>query len=436
MEKYIQQSFKPVDFYSQLKSQNLIHDETPHLLEYLKQQAKKSSIPTAYAGYDPTASSLQVGNLVPTLVLRRAQLSGVRPIALLGGGTGLIGDPSGKKSERSLLEKEELIENLENVKKQLSELVDTSPGKYSLKFLNNYDWIKDFSYIDFLRDIGKHITLNYMLAKDSIKSRMDSGISYAEFGYMLIQAYDFYYLYKTENCTIQLGGSDQWGNMTAGIEIIRRKTQGEAHALSTPLLTDASGNKLGKTEEGSIFIDPKQTSPYSFYQYWLNQADSSVFTILSSLTILSEAYLKELEKSMAEKPEEREAQKTLARELTSMIHGKESTAAVESVSKVLFSRKPESLNLVDKKTLSLLKAEVPSSCFSNATDRSLAEVLSETKLCNSKGDARRQISAGAISINYVKVSDPTLLLSKESFQGKAFLLLGRGKKQLHLLLKE
>src|SRR3989338_1044438 len=260
MRPAIEPSDNPAAFLSHLKERNLIQDETPGLLSYLKDCHAKGKVPSIYAGFDPSAPSLQAGNLVAALMLRRAQLCGIRPIVLLGGATGLIGDPAFKKAERTLLDKGTADANLEKIKRQLARLIDASPGKQQMKFVNNYDWFKSFGFIEFLRNVGKHMTINYMIAKDSVKLRMETGISYAEFGYMLIQGYDFLHLFENEDCAIQVGGSDQWGNMTTGIELVRRKHGAEAHAVSAPLLTDSAGNKLGKTEGGAIYLDPTMTS--------------------------------------------------------------------------------------------------------------------------------------------------------------------------------
>ncbi len=389
-------------------------------------------MPSAYIGLDPSASSLQVGNLMALLLLRRAQLCGVRPVILFGGATGLIGDPAGKKQERVLLDKNIVLKNLESMKKQVALLIDCDKGSYKAKFVNNYDWFHNLGYIDFLRTIGKHITINYMLAKDSVKLRMDTGISYAEFGYMLIQGYDFLYLYKEENCFLQLGGSDQWGNMTIGIELIRRRYRAEAHAISAPLLTDGAGNKLGKTEDGAIFLDPSLTSPYQFYQYWIQQADADVLKLLRSLTLLDDTSLAELEAS--KNPEERLAQKTLAQELTSMVHGKDAALSAKSAAKVLFSKNPDALNSLDVRGLEFLSREVPSSEFHARENVSLLDLLVRTGLAKSKGEARRSILGNGVSINRIKIQDEKYSITKEEFKKYPFLLLGVGKTKLHLVL--
>ena len=434
MSKSVQPGLSPLQFLSHIKGRGLVHDETPKLEVYLKSCSEKGESPACYTGFDPSAISLQVGNMVAILMLRRAQLFGIRPIALLGGATGLVGDPSGKKSERTLMEKETVRENVVHIKKQIANLVDTSAGKFRLEFVNNYDWFKGVEYLDFLRDVGKHISINYMLAKESVKLRMETGISYAEFGYMLIQGYDFMQLYEREDCRIQLGGSDQWGNMTTGIELVRRKHQGEVHSLSIPLLTDSAGNKLGKTETGALFLDPGLTSPYQFYQYWLNLPDDKTPQVLRALTLLTDEYIEELEAGIASAPEKRQAQKILAHDITGAVHGQEVALAVESASKVLFSKDPKSLENLDPKALDVLSREVPSSSFDANDSIGIIDLLVRIGLSKSKGEARRQIKGNSISLNRYKVTDEQLTISKSQFQNNPFLLVGMGKSKLHLLL--
>ena len=411
----------------------MIQEETPGLLPYLQDCYRKQERPSVYGGFDPSAPSLQAGNLVTALLLRRAQLCGVRPLALLGGATGLIGDPSGKKAERTLLDKDQAEANLEKIKLQIGRLIDTDSGRYALKFVNNYDWFKNFGFIEFLRNVGKHMTVNYMLAKDSVKLRMETGISYAEFGYMLIQGYDFLHLYETEGCRIQVGGSDQWGNITTGIELVRRKHSAEAYALAAPLLVDAAGNKLGKSESGAIYLDPTMTSPYQFYQYWLNQPDADTGKILRSLTLLTQEYILELEERMRAEPEARLAQRVLAHDLTATVHGEEAALAAETAARVLFSKDPKSLQQIDARTLEFLAKEVPTSEFTAAI--SLVDLLVESGLCSSKGDARRQLQGNAVSVNRVKVNDEKMQIDANLFAERNFLLLGLGKQKLHLVRK-
>jgi tyrosyl-tRNA synthetase len=425
-----------MNFFTHIEQRGLTHNWTPNISNYLNECQKNSIIPKAYCGFDPSGRSLQVGNLMAILLLRRGQLNGVQPLALLGGATGLIGDPSGKKAERNLLNKNQAEENLECIKKQISHFIDMSPGKFQGQFVNNYDWFKNYNFIEFLRDVGKHITINYMIAKDSVKLRMETGISYAEFGYMLMQGYDFLHLYESHGCLMQIGGSDQWGNITTGIELIRRKHAVEAHAVSSPLLVDSAGNKLGKTEGGAIYLDPEMTSPFQFFQYWFQKADSEVLGIMNALTLLTSDQIDECKVSIANAPEKRHAQKTLAYTLTQMVHGENTAKAVAQASLVLFSKDEESLEGLNSQGLSTLVSEVPSTLVETLNGLSLLDLLVNTKLCLSKSEARRNIQGGAISLNRSKVSDDKLLLSDELFKNKKFILLGLGKSKLHLIVKK
>jgi tyrosyl-tRNA synthetase len=433
MDRFLKANPNPLSFFEHLQARGLVHDHTPTLLEYLKSCKASGMVPKVYCGFDPSSSSLQVGNLQAAMLLRRAQLHGVQPIILLGGATGLIGDPSGKKEERVLLDKNVAEMNLASIKNQLGKILDFEPGKYQAKIVNNFDWFQDFRFLDFLRDVGKHITVNYMLAKDSVKIRLETGISYAEFGYMLIQGYDFLHLYEKEDCRIQLGGSDQWGNMTTGLELIRRKHGKEGYAISAPLMTDSAGNKLGKSEKGAIYLDEKMTSPFQFYQFWLQQPDSDAPKLLRFLTLLNDNYIGELEKQIETQPEARTAQRVLSHELTRLIHGEEAALASENASRVLFSKDPKVLEALSEKGLELLAQEVPSSKFSG--DVALLDLLVSTKLCASKGEARRHIKSGAITVNRQKVSDENSKVDASTFGGKRAVLLGLGKSNLHLVLK-
>ncbi len=433
MDKFLNANPNPLSFFEHLQKRGLIHDHTPALVEYLKSCHTSGMIPKVYCGFDPSSSSLQVGNLQAAMLLRRAQVHGVQPIILLGGATGLIGDPSGKKEERVLLDKSVAENNLKKIHAQLGKILDLSPGKYQAKIVNNFDWFQDFRFLDFLRDVGKYITVNYMLAKDSVKIRLETGISYAEFGYMLIQGYDFLHLFEKEDCRIQLGGSDQWGNMTTGLELIRRKHGKEGYALSAPLMTDAAGNKLGKSEKGAIYLDEKMTSPFQFYQFWLQQPDSEAPKLLKFLTLLSDKYIEELEAQIQTQPEARAAQRVLAHELTRMIHGEEAALASENATRVLFSKDPKVFDSLSERGLELLAQEVPSSKFPGPTP--LLDLLVSCQLCASKGEARRHIKSGAVTINRTKVSDENMKIEESQFGQKKVLLLGVGKSNLHLVLR-
>lgn len=435
MDKFLQSNTNPSSFFQHLRARGLVQDHTPQVEEYLKKCHETGTVPKVYCGFDPSGESLQVGNLLAAMLLRRAQLHGVQPVILLGGATGLIGDPSGKKEERTLLDKNTALKNLEKIKKQLANVIDLSPGKYQAKFVNNFDWFQNFSFLDFLRDVGKHISINYMIAKDSVKIRMETGISYAEFGYMLIQGYDFLHLFEKEECTIQVGGSDQWGNMTTGMELIRRKHSKESHAISAPLMTDSAGNKLGKTEKGAIYLDANLTSPFRFYQFWLNQADADAPKFLRFLTLLKDEYISDLEKQMANQPETRVAQRVLAHELTRLVHGEEAALASENASKVLFSKDAKVLESLSAAGLQLLAQEVPSSKLSLEEPIQLLDLLVQTGLCTSKGEAKRHVKSGAVSLNREKILDEGAKISASHFGSKGMFLLGLGKANLHLVLK-
>jgi tyrosyl-tRNA synthetase len=422
-----------MNFYEHLNRRGLIHNSTPHIEQYLSNAQKNGETPKAYVGFDPSGASLQVGNLMAVLLLRRAQLHGVQPIILIGGATGLVGDPSGKKAERNLMAKEVAAENTRRIKKQLEKFIDFSPGPVEPLFVNNIDWFAKINFVEFLRDVGKHVTINYMIAKDSVKLRMETGISYTEFGYMLMQGYDFLHLYETFDCRIQLGGSDQWGNITTGTELIRRKHAAEAHAISSPLLTDSTGNKLGKTESGGIYLDPEITSPYQFYQYWLQREDSEVLRLLNALTLLEEDRIQQAQFWLEGEPGKRAAQKLLAETLTCMVHGQDTYDAVEKASQVLFSKDPETLNGLSAAALLALSKEVPSSKFESPIP--ILELLVKAQLCTSKSEARRHIQGSAVTLNRQKITDEKLVVDYNTFGDKQFLLIGLGKTHLHLALK-
>lgn len=435
MDRFLELDKNPHSFFTHLQARGLVQDHTPTLVDYLKSCDTTGKVPKVYAGFDPSSESLQVGNLLAAMLLRRAQLHGVQPVILLGGATGLIGDPSGKKEERTLLDRAVAERNLASIKKQLATVIDTSPGPYQAKFVNNYDWFENFRFLDFLRDVGKHITINYMLAKDSVKIRMETGISYAEFGYMLIQGYDFLHLFEKEDCRIQVGGSDQWGNMTTGLELIRRKHSKEAYAISTPLMTDSAGNKLGKSEKGALYLDSKLTSPFRFYQFWLQQADADAPKLLRFLTLLKDEYIQELEEQIKTQPEARAAQRVLAHEVTRLVHGEAAALASENASRVLFSKDAKMLDALSPQGLELLAQEVPSSRFQGGEAVALIDLLVQTGLCASKGEAKRHVKAGAVTVNREKVTEENVKIGKDTFGGRHLILLGLGKSNLHLLLK-
>jgi tyrosyl-tRNA synthetase len=321
------------DFLEELRWRGMIHDCMPGTEEKLQ-----ASMCSAYIGFDPTADSLHIGSLVQIMTLVHLQRAGHRPLALVGGATGMVGDPSGKSKERNLLSKDLLDHNLYCVQKQLEKFLDFNCGANAAKMVNNYDWFKDFSFLDFIRDVGKHISVNYMMAKDSVKSRLETGMSFTEFSYQLVQGYDFYHLYKNENCVIQLGGSDQWGNITTGTELIRRMDGGEAFAITTPLIKKADGTKFGKTEGGNVWLDPKKTSPYKFYQYWINSSDADCENYIKIFTLKSKVEIDDLIEKHSQEPHLRLLQKELAKEVTIRVHSQEDFNNAVKASEILFSK--------------------------------------------------------------------------------------------------
>lgn len=389
-----------------------------------------------YAGFDPTADSLHVGHLLPLLMLRRFQKAGHRPIALVGGATGMIGDPSGKSDERNLLSVEQLRHNVSCMEKQIGQFLDLGDGK--AKLLNNFDWMGKFSYLDFLRDVGKHFPVNVMLAKDSVRSRIerdDVGISYTEFSYMLLQAYDFVHLSDEHGCELQIGGSDQWGNITAGIDLGRRMRGRQLYGMTNPLLTKSDGSKMGKTEKGALFLSPERTSPYQFYQYWINVADADAGTCLRFLTELSREEIESLDAARASAPHLRESQKKLAEALTLMVHGESGLAAAKRATDVFFGGAigPE---MTPDELLGIF-ADVPSKTVSRSSlegdGMTLLSALCETKLASSQGDARRSVEQGGVYVNNQKTPDVKARLTTDSLIGGRLVVLRRGKKEYAIL---
>jgi tyrosyl-tRNA synthetase len=355
---------------------------------------------SAYCGFDPTASSMHVGNLIPVMGLMHLQRAGHRPFIVVGGGTGMIGDPSGKTVERQLNTPEVVAQNTKALRNQLGKFLDFT-GDNAAQMRDNADWLAPLGAIDFMRDVGKHFTINYMMQKDSVQSRLESGMSYTEFSYMLLQAYDFRELFRRDGVTLQVGGSDQWGNITAGLELIRRTEGGEAHALTFPLVTNSSGTKFGKTESGSVWLDPERTSPYKFYQFWINIDDRDAGRYLRFFTLLSREEIESLEREMAERPQDRAAQHALAREVTTRVHGSEQAKVAEEVSKILFAKgDPAGLS---SDALKALSEEVPFASMASFT--SVLDALVELKIAASKGAARRLVEQGGVSINGRKVAD-------------------------------
>ncbi|MEO8910057.1 MAG: tyrosine--tRNA ligase [Gemmatimonadaceae bacterium] len=382
---------------------------------------------SAYAGFDPTASSLHVGHLVPVMGLAHLQRSGHRPIALVGGGTGMIGDPSGKTAERQLISQEEIDANAKAIGKQLELFLDFT-GSHAARMRNNAVWLRPLKAVEFMRDVGKHFTVNYMLAKDSVQSRIEGGISFTEFSYMLLQAYDFLELSRREGVTLQIGGSDQWGNITAGLELIRRADGKAAHALTMPLVTTASGTKFGKTEAGAVWLDPARTSPYKFYQYWINIDDRDAGRYLRLFTLMSREEIESLDELIASAPEKREAQQALAREVTARVHGDEATKVAEEVSGVLFGKaNPTSLA---EPVLRALSEEVP---FAESRETpSLLDALVTLKLAASKSAARRLVEQGGVTLNGQRAAPDTDLASTKALGG-GYHLLRKGARDYGLI---
>ncbi len=417
--------------FDEFKWRGLIYDFTEGLPETLA-----TSPVTVYIGFDPTANSLQVGNLLALMGLARMQRFGHTPIALAGGGTGMIGDPSGKTDERQLMSIEQVRANVEAIKLQLARFLDFEVRSNPAKLVNNADWLLEVPMMVFLRDVGKHFTVNYMTSKDSVKTRLqrEEGISYAEFSYMLLQAYDFQQLYDRYGCTLQAGGSDQWGNITAGVELIRRTRDARAYGLVYPLATDSEGVKLGKTVRGAVWLDAGKTSPYRFYQFWMNQGDDVVVSFLKLFTWLGQEAIADLETKLGEHPERREAQRALAQEVTRMTHGETALAKAEQASQVLFGGEIAGLSAGE---IGDIFADVPSSEIPRARlegdGASIIDLFEEMGLVRSKGEARRLLSNGGVYLNNAQVADPARAVSLEDTFGGQFVVLRKGKKQYHLV---
>jgi tyrosyl-tRNA synthetase len=417
-----------MNFIEELRWRGMIHDTTPGIEEKLQQGPK-----VGYAGFDPTATSLHIGHLIPIMLLMHFQRCGHKPIALVGGATGMIGDPSGKSEERKLLSIEQVAFNQECIKGQLAKFLDFS-GSNAAEIVNNYTWFKDMGFLEFLRDVGKYLTVNYMVSKDSVKNRWENGISYTEFSYQLLQAYDFCWLYTHKNCILQIGGSDQWGNITSGTELVRRKVSGEAFALTCPLLTRADGKKFGKTEGGeSVWLDPKLTSPYKFYQYWLNVTDEDAPRLLRIFTLMSQNEIFSLEQEQKKAPQERAMQKALAKEITVRVHSQQDYLKAIEASEILFGKGTAEMlrQLSEEEFLSVFEG-VPQTCISSTeleagiTALDLASV--KTGLFSSKGEARRMISQGGLSINKEKITDPATVINPSFLINGKYILLQKGKK--------
>jgi len=416
------------DLLAELEWRGFIHHATKDLAAHLATDRR-----TLYCGFDPTAPSFQVGNLMPLMLLRHFQLAGHRPIVLMGGGTGLIGDPSGKKSERPLLSEEQIRENVRRQRDQLVRLFDFDAKETRALVMNNADWLVDQRLVAFLRDVGKHFSINVMMQKESVKARLDAGISYTEFSYMLLQAYDFLHLFRKEGCTIQVGGSDQWGNITAGIDLIRRVADGAAHGLVAPLFTTATGAKFGKTEGGAIWLDPVMTSAYQFYQFWINTDDRDVERFLKLFTLLPRQEIEERMKRHKKDPSRREAQGQLAAEVTTMVHGEDAKNNATGVSAVLFNDfdpRNAKASVFDE-----MAKEIPTASVS-ANSLGLVDALVQAGLASSKSEARRQVEQGGVYVNQQRVKDVDRKLDPSDWLAGGNLLLRKGKKDYALLRAE
>ena len=421
------------NFVSELQWRGMVHDVMPGTEEELLK-----GMTAAYIGFDPTADSLHIGNLVQIMTLVHFQRCGHKPFALVGGATGMVGDPSGKSAERNLLDEETLNHNLSCVQMQLEKFLDFS-GDNSAEVVNNYDWFKELNFLEFIRDVGKHIGINYMMAKDSVKNRLESGLSFTEFSYQLVQGYDFYWLWKNKNIKLQLGGSDQWGNIVTGTELIRRKGQGEAFAMTTPLITKADGTKFGKTEGGNIWLDANRTSPYKFYQYWLNASDEDVITYVKIFSLKSKEEIEAQIKQHLEAPHQRLLQRSLAEEITERVHSKQDLETVIKASNILFGKSTtEDLAAIDEATLLQVFEGVPQAEISKeqlAITESVTDLLSEVTngiIFPSKGEARRMIKGGGVSINKEKLIDANQEVDFNLLQEK-YLLAQKGKKNYYLI---
>ncbi len=421
-------------FIEELTWRGMVHDIMPGTEEMLKKQSV-----CGYVGFDPTASSLQIGNLVAIMLLVQFQRAGHTPIALVGGATGMIGDPSGKSEERKLLSVDEIQHNLECFEKQLARFLDFGPRANKAHIVNNYDWFKGVSFIDFLRDVGKHLTVSYMMAKDSVQSRLESGISFTEFSYQLLQAYDFYWLFKNKNCVLQMGGSDQWGNITAGCELVRRKAGGEAFALTCPLLTKADGTKFGKSAAGEkIWLDPALTSPYRFYQFWLNCTDDDARRFIRLFTLLSREEIDAICAEHSAAPHTRPLQKALAKDITIRVHSQADWEGAVEAAAVLFGEgTAESLRKLSENDLLSMFEGVPQATVARTELEAGVAIVDflavKCRIVASKGEAKRLIQNGGVSVNKVKITEPDLLVKTDSLLNGKYILVQKGKKNYVLV---
>lgn len=421
-------------FVEELRWRGMIHDIMPGTEEQLKKE-----MTAGYIGFDPTADSLHIGHLVQIMTLVHFQQCGHKPVVLVGGATGMVGDPSGKSAERNLLSEDALTHNVACVKNQLQKFLDFSNGANAAEMVNNYDWFKDFRFLDFIRDVGKHITVNYMMSKDSVQKRLETGLSFTEFTYQLVQGYDFYWLNKNKNCKLQMGGSDQWGNIVTGTELIRRKDEGEAFALTTQLIKKADGTKFGKTEGGNVWLDPKRTTPYKFYQYWLNTSDEDAANFIRIFTQRSQEEIESITAEHLQAPHLRKLQQALAQDITVRVHSQEDYDGAVKASNILFGNSvTEDLQSLDEDTLLSVFEGVPQTEISKSALEACASVtdlLSEVTsklIFPSKGEARKMIQGGGVSVNKIKLEDPNQKPDFKLLQNR-YLLAQKGKKNYYLI---
>ena len=435
------------NFIEELRWRGMLQDAMPGTEEQLNKE-----MTAGYIGFDPTAKSLHIGNLATIMLLKHFQLAGHKPFALVGGATGMVGDPSGKAAERQFLSEEILRENQEGIRKQLAKFLDFDCGENSAEIVNNYDWFKEIGFLEFLREVGKYLTVNYMMSKDSVKNRLTTGISFTEFSYQLLQGYDFYWLYKNKNVRLQMGGSDQWGNITTGTELIRRKEAAmvgesdeenvtyQAYALTTPLVTKSDGTKFGKSEAGNVWLDPDFTSPYAFYQFWLNASDEDAKKLIRFYTLYSKEEVEKLEAEHAEDPGRRILQKTIAEDVTARVHGANALKTAITASNILFGKSTsEDLRSLSEKDFLAVFDGVPQAVVSKndvLNGLSIVDALaSKTNFLNSNGEARRELSGNAISVNKEKVTEEYSISVQDLINDK-YVLIGKGKKTNYILIAE
>jgi tyrosyl-tRNA synthetase len=419
----------------ELRWRGLVQDIMPGTEEQLNKE-----LTSGYIGFDPTADSLHIGSLIPILLLVHLQRAGHKPYALVGGATGLVGDPSFKAAERVMLSEDVLQKNVAGIHRQLTHFLDFTPGPAAAEMVNNYDWFREISFLDFIRDVGKHITVNYMMSKDSVRKRLDgeSGISFTEFTYQLIQGYDFYWLYQNKGCKLQMGGSDQWGNITTGTEIIRRKTGGEAFAFTCPLLTKSDGGKFGKSEGGNVWLSPDKTTPYQFYQFWLNAADADAEKWIKIFTFLPKEEINSLTEQHRKDASQRLLQKKLAQEITVFVHGEEEYQKAIATTEKLFAQQhasADSLSVEDLEGMEgIVKLAYPLPSIQEGVN--VISLLTDTAIFPSKGEARKLIQNGGVGINREKISDPQLTVNSSHLLHNKYILLQKGKKNYYLIIAD